>query len=140
MSDSNKKLIELIENEFNELCQKIKPSDKKYIFPTVRQDDGFEHLEIGEDEYHLIVTERGLELSRQTTKSKDEILYWLVSSFVWGWAGEFELKHRIKNQDFRRLFFAKQIEYLQKVNPFWAQRKRKEIEEILEKHPFNDDL
>lgn len=140
MPVSNTKLIELIQNEFDELCQKIKPSDKKYVFPTVRQDDGFEHLEIGEDEYHLIVTERGLELSRQTTASKDEILYWLVSSFVWGLASEFELKYRVRNQDFRRLFFAKQIEYLDKVNSFWAQRKQKEIEEILERHPFNDGL
>jgi hypothetical protein len=140
MPESNEKLIEFIQNEFNELCQKINPSAKKYISPTVRQDNGFEHLEVGENEYYLIVTERGLELSRQTTKSKDEILYWLVSSFVWALAGEFELKHRIKNQDFRRLFFAKQIECLQKVNSFWAERKQKEFEKILEKHPFNDRL
>ena len=51
MPASNEKLIEFIQNEFNELCQKINPSAKKYIFPTVRQDNGFEHLEVGENEY-----------------------------------------------------------------------------------------
>lgn len=133
-------LLELIQNEFDELCQKIKPSEKKYIFPTIRQDDGFEHLEVGEDQYRLIVTERGRENSRQTTKSKDEILYWLVSSFVWGLANRFELENRVENQDFRRLFFVKQIEYLNRVNQNWADRKRTELEEILTKFPFDDSL
>ncbi len=138
MSEQN--LIELIQAEFDELCQKIKPSETKYIFPTVRQDDGSEHLEIGRNEYHLIVTERGQENSRKKTKSKDEVLYWLVSSFVWGLAIKFELKNRIENQDFRRLFFAKQIELLEIVNENWARRKRKNLDGILEKYPFDDDL
>lgn len=127
-------------DEFNDLCQKIKSSETKYSFPTVRQDDGFEHLEIIGDEYHLVVTERGLELSRRKTKSKDEILYWLVSSFAWGLASKFELENRIENQDFRRLFFAKQIEYLKIVNEDWARRKQKEFDDILARHPFNDEL
>ena len=132
--------MENLLNEFNDLCKKIKPSETKYSFPTVRQDDGFEHLEIIDDEYHLIVTERGLENSRQKTTSKDEILYWLVASFAWGLASKFELENRIENQDFRRLFFAKQIEYLKIVNEDWAGRKQKEFDEILAKHPFNEEL
>lgn len=126
--------------EFNELCQKIKPSDRVYRFPTVRQDDGFQHLEICGDEYHLVVTERGMEYSRDITTSKDEILYWLVSSFAWGLASRFELENRVPNQDFRRLFFAKQVEYLKTVDAKWADLKQKEFDEILTSHPFNDSL
>jgi hypothetical protein len=137
---SEKLSIKDIQTEFNELCQKIKPSDSVYTFPTVRQDDGFEHLEVCGDEYHLVVTERGLENSRQITRSKDELLYWLVSSFVWGLASKFELQNRIPEQDFRRLFFAKQIEYLKMADPRWANRKQMEFDEILTRHPFNDTL
>lgn len=137
---SENPIIKNIQTEFNKLCQKIKPTDNVYIFPTVRQDDGFEHLEICKDEYHLIVTERGLENSRQITSSEDEILYWLVSSFVWGLASKFELQNRIPKQDFRRLFFAQQIAYLKIVNSKWASRKQKEFDEILTIHPFKDSL
>ncbi|MEZ5347385.1 MAG: Imm63 family immunity protein [Pyrinomonadaceae bacterium] len=133
-------LIELLQEEFDGLCRKISPRDTPYRFPTVRSDFGFEHLEIIEDEYHLVVTERGLELSRQITKSKDEVLYWMVSSLAWGLASKFELHNRIEGQDFRRLFFAKQVEYLGRVNKYWAEEKQKEFDEVLKKHPFNDSL
>ncbi|MCB1022864.1 MAG: hypothetical protein KDB79_00640, partial [Acidobacteria bacterium] len=104
----------------------------------VRSDDGFEHLEISENAYHLVVTERGLEISRRTTSSKDEILYWMVASLAWGLATNFELHNRIPGEDSRRLLFAKQIEYLRRVNASWAERKQKEFDEILQKYPFDD--
>lgn len=52
-------------------AEKFRQKDTPYFFPTVRSDDGFEHLEISGNEYHLVVTERGFEISRQTTNSKD---------------------------------------------------------------------
>ncbi|MCB1024529.1 MAG: hypothetical protein KDB79_09070, partial [Acidobacteria bacterium] len=55
--------IKLLQEEFDHLCRKISPRDEPYRFPVVRSDDGFEHLEISENAYHLVVTERGLEIS-----------------------------------------------------------------------------
>lgn len=133
-------LLELLQNEYDQLCQKIKPSENSYRFLTTRQDDGSPHIEIGENEYHLVVTERGLELSRETLKSKDELLYLLVSQLTFWMAVEFEFKHRVENQDARRLISAKQIELINKANPLWADQTQREIAEILAKNPFMDDL
>lgn len=133
-------LIELLQNEYNELLQKIKPSAHQYRFLTERQDDGSPHVEIGENEYFFVTTERGLELSREKFKSKEELLYQLISLVTFWMAVDFEFKNRVENQDSRRLIFAKQIELLNKANPLWANRKQQEIAEILKENAFMDDL
>jgi len=58
---------------------------------------------------------------------------------VRGFKQGFELKHRVKGQSFRRLLFAKQIEYLSSVHVGWAEAKRSEMDAILNEPPFDDD-
>lgn len=128
-----------LQNEYNDLRQRIAPAKKEFRFLTERQDDGSPHVEIKDGQYHLITTERGLELSRRSTKEKDELLYWLISLDTFWMGVEFELQNRIEGQDFRRLLFARQIELLKRVDSDWAKRKGKEIELILAKHPFKDN-
>lgn len=132
-------LIKLLQGEYNKICQKVRSSETPYSFMTERTDDGSPHIEISKNEYHLVATERGLELSRQTTKSKDELLYWLVSQNTFWMAVEFEFANRIETQDSRRLIFMKQNELLSKASPGWADRRQNEIAEILKENPFLDN-
>lgn len=55
-------------------------------------------------------------------------------------ASAYELKHRVSNQDSRRLIFAKELEIFSKFGPRMAQIKKREIEEVLEKFPYDDSL
>jgi len=130
--------IEQVQAEYNEYLHRINPTFSESLIQTTRGDDGTSHLEIIDNAYHYIATERGLELSRKTTTDKNELLYWLVSETAWGLASTYEFKNRIKGQSFRRLLFAKTIEYLKKANPVWAERKQKEFDQILAIHPYND--
>ncbi len=130
--------IEHIQIEYNEYCRRINPAILNALIQTTRGDDGTSHLEIEDDTYHYIATERGLDLSKKSTRDKDELLYWLVSELAWGLASTYEFKNRIKGQSFRRVLFAKTIENLNKANPAWAERKQKEFDAILAIHPFND--
>lgn len=130
--------IEQIQIEYNEYCRRINPAILNALIQTTRGDDGTSHLEIENDTYHYIATERGLDLSKKSTRDKDELLYWLVSELAWGLASTYEFKNRIKGQSFRRVLFAKTIENLNKANPAWAERKQKEFDAILAIHPFND--
>ena len=130
--------IEQIQIEYNEYCRRINPAILNALIQTTRGDDGTSHLEIEDDTYHYIATERGLDLSKKSTRDKDELLYWLVSELAWGLASTYEFKNRIKGQSFRRVLFAKTIENLNKANPAWAERKQKEFDAILAIHPFND--
>ncbi len=130
--------MEQLQTEFAELCSRINPLLAQFRFPTERSDDGFAHVEIAAGHFHYVVTERGLERSRQTTADKDELLYWLVSSVASARAGDYEFRHRVRGKSFRRLMFAKQIEYLARVRADWAERTAREIDAIVAKNPYDD--
>lgn len=130
--------IEKIQLEFNEYRRRIDPAFSELSIQTKAEHNGTSHLELIDNTFHYITTERGLELNRKTTQDKEELLYWLVDEMAWSMANRYELKNRIKGQSFRRLLFAKNIEYLNKVNPAWAERKQKEFDAILTIHPYDD--
>lgn len=130
--------IEEIQIEFGTLMGRMFGTEPDSRIPTARGDDGTEHLEIIDGEYHLVVTERGLELNRRTTADKNELLYWLISDWAFAGGCGFEFENRVAGRDTRRIIFAKQIEFLEKVDLDWARRRQTAIEEILAKNPFND--
>ena len=107
-------------------------------FATTPQHDGSAHVEQQGDNYCYVVTERGIELDRRKTKDIDVILYWLISELTWDMASDYELRHRVVNQDSRRQLFAKHLELLAKVKIEWSQRKSAEYDQILKEHPFID--
>jgi len=49
-----------------------------------------------------------------------------------------EVKNRVPNKDFRRLYFSKSVEELEKLSKEWAQRLQNEYDVILKEHPFVD--
>ena len=137
------KSIKYIQDEVkrigSELCGDSKP---KWLFkvPDKPTHDGSPHVEVIGDEYHYVVTERGSEFERKRTKDIDELLFWLVSGDVFELACDWELEHRIEHQDSRRLMFAKEIEYLEKINSNWASKQKLNHENILKENPYNDGI
>jgi hypothetical protein len=137
------KSIEYIQKEVARIGKLLCGDDKPaYLFTVASAPthSGAPHVEIVGDEYHFVVAERGLEFERQKTRNVDDILYWLVEGDVGGLARTWELKNRIEGQDSRRLWFKKEIELLEKVNPEWATRKEAEQKQVLAEHPFNDGI
>ena len=102
-------------------------------------DDGaLPHLEVDSNGMHYVVVERGQEQLRRTTQEVDELLYWVFASITFSMASSYEVRHRIPNQDFRRLLFAKQAELLHRLNPAWEARRQQELSDILLQAPFSD--
>ena len=101
---------------------------------------GDPHIEVDTTHYHYVVTERGKELERKTTLDADELIYWLISDVIRDIASDYEMKHRVPNQDSRRQQFQKEIELFLLVNPDWAARKKNELAVILAEHPFSDKM
>lgn len=128
-----------LQQRYNAACQKMAPTDGVYRFQTTAAHDGSPHVELENGRYHYLVTERGLELARQTTADPDELLYWMVGDTAFGMAVSYELAHRIPGQDVRRILFARELALLQRVDPAWTARKQAEIEAILRAHPFVDE-
>ncbi len=72
------------------------------------------------------------------TSDLDELLYNIFQSVTFTLACSYELKHRKRAKDFRRIMFVQQEELLSQLNQSWGERRRLEHEEILKRSPFDD--
>lgn len=113
---------------------------EEWALPTygVSDDSARSHIECKHETYGYVVVERGQELSRFSTGDIDELLYWVFADVSHQLAFAYELKNRISGQDCRRLAFAKQLELLGTLNPFYARCRASEIVRILARAPFRD--
>ena len=88
--------------------------------------------------YCWVVMERGAERERRRTNDLDELLYWVFEATTQGLALNYELHHRNPAEDFRRGMFRHQLDLLGQLDLAWRCRCEREIERILENHPFHD--
>jgi hypothetical protein len=89
--------------------------------------------------YHYVVVERGQEQLRKSTRDYNELLYWIFSAVTSEMAFEYELTHRIEDQDCRRIAFPKQIALLSEISSEMERLGRAEIDQILAKFPYDDE-
>lgn len=123
---------------YNALCQRIDPMEGEYTILTEREDVGVPHVEFENGQYHYIVTERGLDLSRRSTADINEILYWMLYDLTFWMGSAFEFKNRVEGPDCRRMMFAHWLEQMQKADQAMADRLKLDIERILAENPFVD--
>jgi Immunity protein 63 len=97
-------------------------------------------VEVDNGTYAWVVIERGKERKRRVTRELDDVLYWLIYDVTFSMASDYEFTHRIEAQDFRRVLFTKQIELLERLHHRWAVRAADEINRILSRYPFSDNL
>ena len=118
----------------------VKIGVKDALLPTYgySKDGAWPHIEIDGDIFHYIVLERGNELRRDSTLNLDQLLYWIFADVTFSMAMDYELVHREKGKDFRRIMFAHQEELLGLLNDEWQVKKVVEHQKILGKHPFDD--
>ena len=128
-----------IEAQVEQLATRVGASE--YILPTYgRTEDGARpHIEVDSRGYHYVVVERGQELEHHTTNELDELLYLVFKGVTFSLAINYELKHRVKGQDFRRVLFQRQIELLSALSPDWGERELRQHHETLRQHPFDDN-
>ncbi len=88
--------------------------------------------------YHYIISERGQEFSHVITRDADELLYLIFKDVVFTVATRYELAHHVAGQDSRRIWFAKEVELLARLQPAWSEAIRQHQQNVLKKHPFDD--
>ena len=135
---SSKYTLHEIKSEVKRFAAKINASDD--LLPTFGYSENGARPRIVVDErgYHYVVVERGQELSRVTTPELDNLLYHVLKDVTFELAGKYELKHRVENQDSRRLIFKHQIELFCRLSQRWGEVKAQEHERILEQHLSDD--
>ena len=137
--EETRRRIRELENEVRRLAFRVEslaPED----FPTWGETEDFArpHIEADANGFHFVVVERGQEIDRHTTRSRDEILYRIFESITFSEAVRHESAHRIEGEDFRRQLFRRQENQLGRVRNSWRDRKREEHRKILDVNPFAD--
>jgi hypothetical protein len=122
-----------------ELGKKINAPLGLLSLPNKPIGDGTPHIEIEDDRYHFVSSERGRELWRKSTIDLNELMYWVFSLITSSMAYKYERKNRIEGKDHRRIVFSKQIELLNILNPEWSSREEIELKKILLNNPYDDD-
>jgi immunity protein 63 of polymorphic toxin system len=130
--------ISVIRERYQALRNTINVPKKECVIRTKPMGDASPHIEINEIGYNYVVVERREEKIRKVTKDIDVLLYWLIESDVTDMAMEYELENRIENQDSRRLWFEKKHELMGGINERYAEKWKKEMHDILRKHPYSD--
>jgi hypothetical protein len=113
----------------------------RHDLPTygVSHDGGQPHVEVDGALYCYVVVERGNELQRHSSASYDDLLYWIFRSVTHSMAFFWEMTNRVEDQDCRRIAFPKQIELMTRLDREMGKRLEKEIAEILQRAPYDDE-
>jgi hypothetical protein len=92
-----------------------------------------------DDGYHYRYFERGRLFKHEVTEDLSEITFITLDSPVFYLAQKYEVKHRIKNQDFRRLLFAKYMQYFAIIGEEYKKKAEAGINKVLEEVPYKDE-
>lgn len=100
---------------------------------------GYPHVEVDSGLYHYVVVERGRESTRRSSPHYADLLYWIFADVTHDLAFSYELTHRVEDQDCRRIAFPRQIELMRRLGADMGARLEREIAEILERSPYDDE-
>lgn len=124
---------------YQTLLRRLDPALAGAQLPTVASHDGAPHVEWSAAGWSYIITDRGQVQEVRETTEREELLYWLFADITFSRAVQYELRHRIEGQDFRRILFARQLRELAALDDGWAARRAAEIEGTLRAYPYRDD-
>ena len=130
--------IHEIQSIVDRLGEKIKAPRSLLIVLSAPADDGAPYVEVHENGFSYVSSERGYQIFNKSTDSLDALIYWIMSRVARQMAAKYELESRAGNSDTRRVYFSKVIEFLAEINPEWARLARQEIDEILKTSPYSD--
>ena len=92
------------------------------------------------DGYHFCgIGDGGETIPEKVTNSLFEISYMIVEHKIWLMSSKFKTRNKIQGQDFRRIMFEKELQYFEILGDEYKQKAEDEINEVLKKHPFEDD-
>lgn len=88
--------------------------------------------------YYLAYTEKGRIREKKEADTEREVLWHLLDGILFNLAMEYAVNNRISGEDFRRVLFSKEIELYAKFGRDFEERKKAEIEAVLNEYPYHD--
>lgn len=130
-----------VNDKFNEvlnyLDEKELELDIYFVEPKTNSPQGTYSYSDG-DKYHYVEKEKGKVISHRITEDIEEIIYWILNLVFRRYSFIYEQKNRIDGIDVRRTAFDKQLEIHKILGKYYYNRKKEDIDKILNEHPYND--
>lgn len=79
-----------------------------------------------------VVVERGEELERCSTYHRNELLCWTFPTVTFSMAADYEVAHRVNDEDSCRLLSSHQSALLRTLDPRWETRRPRELGPLLD--------
>ncbi|RON50086.1 Imm63 family immunity protein [Pseudomonas frederiksbergensis] len=130
--------IHEIQSMVDELGKIVDAPKSSLIVLSAPADDGAPYVELHDNSFSYVSSERGYEIYNKSTGSLDELLYWIMSRVVRQMAVKYELDNRAGNCDTRRVYFSRFVQLLGEIKPEWAELARQDVDEILKSSPYLD--
>ena len=132
--------LQELKEQIDELAKEINAPVKESPTYGTSKRDGTPHIEINGDVFYYMAYDRGTMTMNRKTHELQELLYWIFRDITSRMGFSYELDHRDPKVDFRRVAFHHQLELLEKLNAQWKEIREQEIEQILETHPYQDQV
>ena len=84
--------------------------------------------------------EKGEIREKKIMLKKEDVLLYVIDIISFDIAMDYAEKNRKEGEDFRRELFRKEIEIYSLFGNEYERKKRNEIEKILKRNPYSDDL
>jgi len=96
------------------------PEDLIPTFGYSKQ-SGLPHVEISNKKYHLVVSENGKQISKESTNDPDELLFMIIHTISFSMACE-RIGSNTNCENFRMRLFQAQKNIISKINPSYMYR------------------
>ncbi|NLN83599.1 MAG: hypothetical protein GX138_04465 [Firmicutes bacterium] len=137
--------LERIQDKAIQLLSKIPELDKSKIeadikdyFVDKKSYYFYSFIQIEDNAYHYRAFERGQCVEHRQTRSDNEALNWILQGYISGYSGAFELKHRVRYNDSRRIAYEKSMELFAFIGEPFEQINIDRINKILARFPYDD--
>lgn len=89
--------------------------------------------------YHYLFTEKGSIKFDKISTEINEITYWILENEIFNLAMIYARDNRKGEDNFRRQLFSKELELHAKLGEYFFQKKKDDINKILDKNPYSDN-
>lgn len=131
--------VSLFIDKYDRLCERMAGGQRyRPIYSKEEaENNSSTFVDYNQGQYQYGGCDRGNCSISVETPTLDECMFHAIKGAAFDLALDYELKHRVENQDFRIIFFRKMIQYMKQINRGWAIRLESELSEIARSDGFS---
>ena len=137
--------LERIQDKAIQLLSKIPEFDKSKIEADIKDYFVYKNsyhfhssIQIEDNAYHYRAFEKGQCIEDRQSTFDDDVVNWILQAYIGGYSSDYELKHRVRYNDSRRIAYEKSKQLFALIGEPFEQINLNRINKILARFPYDD--